>query len=75
MIPIGNARGVTQEDLNSETVWFCLPGASDYGRLKVNVSSGDSPRAFIHMYIYLYNVYVRCLGSLGGAFGVLGSGT
>ena len=32
---------VTLEDLDSETVWLCLPGASDYGRLKVNVSSGD----------------------------------
>ena len=35
---------VTLEDLNSNTVWLCLPGASDYGRLKVNVSSGESPR-------------------------------
>ena len=32
---------VTLEDLDSKTVWFCLPGASDYGRLKVNVSSGE----------------------------------
>ena len=35
---------LTLEGLDSETVWLCLPGASDYGRLKVNVSSGDSPR-------------------------------
>ncbi len=35
---------LTLEVLDSETVWLCLPGASDYGRLKVNVSSGDSPR-------------------------------
>ena len=35
---------VTLEDVNSETVWFCLPGASDYGRLKVNVSSEKKAR-------------------------------
>ena len=35
---------LTLEGLDSKTVWLCLPGASDYGRLKVNVSSGDSPR-------------------------------
>jgi len=32
---------LTLEGLDSKTVWLCLPGASDYGRLKMNVSSGD----------------------------------